>query len=103
MQAIPGLELVEMKESSLCCGSAGIYNVIREDMANALGDRKALHVMETSATRSHHRQSRLPDAGPRLATPQRQHGARSAISPTSSTKPTAERRPSARSSADASR
>ena len=49
MKAIPGLELVEMKESSLCCGSAGIYNVIREEMANALGDRKALHAMETPA------------------------------------------------------
>jgi glycolate oxidase iron-sulfur subunit len=50
MQAIPGLQLVEMKESSLCCGSAGIYNIIREQMANELGDRKALHAMETPAT-----------------------------------------------------
>lgn len=50
MRAIPGLELVEMKESSLCCGSAGIYNIIRPGMANDLGDRKALHAMETSAT-----------------------------------------------------
>ena len=50
MKAIPGLELVEMKESSLCCGSAGIYNIIREEMANELGDRKALHAMETPAT-----------------------------------------------------
>ena len=50
MNAIPGLKLVEMRESSLCCGSAGIYNIIREDMANELGDRKALHAMETPAT-----------------------------------------------------
>jgi len=50
MKAIPGLELVEMKESSLCCGSAGIYNIIREEMANELGDRKALNAMETPAT-----------------------------------------------------
>jgi glycolate oxidase iron-sulfur subunit len=50
MNAIPGLELAEMKESSLCCGSAGIYNIIREEMANELGDRKALHAMETPAT-----------------------------------------------------
>ena len=50
MHAVPGLELVEMKESSLCCGSAGIYNIIREEMANELGDRKALHAMETHAT-----------------------------------------------------
>lgn len=46
---IPGLELVEMKESSLCCGSAGIYNIIRKDMANDLGDRKIAHVLETGA------------------------------------------------------
>ena len=50
MRAIPGLELIEMKESALCCGSAGIYNIIREQMANELGDRKALHAMETTAT-----------------------------------------------------
>src|SRR5687767_5613189 len=50
MKAIPGLELVEMNESSLCCGSAGIYNIIREEMANELGDRKAHHAMETPAT-----------------------------------------------------
>jgi glycolate oxidase iron-sulfur subunit len=49
MAAIPGLELIEMKESALCCGSAGIYNIIRAEMANELGDRKALHVMETPA------------------------------------------------------
>lgn len=50
MHAIPGLKLEEMKESSLCCGSAGIYNIIRPQMANELGDRKALHIMETTAT-----------------------------------------------------
>jgi glycolate oxidase iron-sulfur subunit len=50
MKAIPGLQLVEMKESSLCCGSAGIYNIIRAEMANALGDRKARHAMETPAS-----------------------------------------------------
>jgi glycolate oxidase iron-sulfur subunit len=50
LRAIPGLELIEMKESSLCCGSAGIYNIIRPEMANELGDRKARHAMETPAT-----------------------------------------------------
>ncbi len=39
-----------MKESSLCCGSAGIYNLIRRQMANDLGDRKAHHVIDTPAT-----------------------------------------------------
>ncbi len=46
---VPGLQLREMKESSLCCGSAGIYNVIRKQMADDLGDRKAGHVMATCA------------------------------------------------------
>jgi glycolate oxidase iron-sulfur subunit len=41
--------LVEMRESSLCCGSAGIYNLIRREMADELGDRKARHVMATPA------------------------------------------------------
>jgi glycolate oxidase iron-sulfur subunit len=46
---VPGLELVEMKESSLCCGSAGIYNIIRRDMADELGDRKAQNIGDTCA------------------------------------------------------
>ena len=50
LRAVRGLELVEMRESSLCCGSAGIYNIIRREMANDLGDRKARHVLETTAT-----------------------------------------------------
>ena len=50
LNAIEGLELVEMRESSLCCGSAGIYNIIRPQMAEELGDRKARNVLETPAT-----------------------------------------------------
>ncbi len=46
---VPGLVLDEMKESSLCCGSAGIYNIIRKTMADELGDRKAAHIAATSA------------------------------------------------------
>lgn len=49
LNAVPGLELVEMKESSLCCGSAGIYNIIRKQMADDLGDRKAQHILATDA------------------------------------------------------
>lgn len=49
LAAIPGLKLVEMAESSLCCGSAGVYNIIRPQMASALGKRKARHVVETQA------------------------------------------------------
>ncbi len=46
---VPGLVLEEMTESSLCCGSAGIYNIIRKSMADELGDRKAAHIAATSA------------------------------------------------------
>ena len=47
--AIPGLTLVEMRESSLCCGSAGIYNVLRPEMAKELGDRKAVNTIASGA------------------------------------------------------
>ena len=40
LEAVPDLELVEMPESSLCCGSAGVYNVTQPDAARQLGDRK---------------------------------------------------------------
>ena len=38
---IPELELTEIPENAICCGSAGIYNLVQPDAANALGDRKA--------------------------------------------------------------
>lgn len=41
LSAIPGLELAEIPESPICCGSAGIYNLVQPDAATALGDRKA--------------------------------------------------------------
>jgi len=50
LSIVPGLQLDEMKESSLCCGSAGIYNIIRKTMADELGDRKAAHIAATSAS-----------------------------------------------------
>ena len=43
------MKLVEMRESSLCCGSAGIYNIIRKQMADDLGDRKAHNILATDA------------------------------------------------------
>lgn len=50
LTAIPGLELREMPESSLCCGSAGIYNVTQPEMAAALGARKVSNALTTGAT-----------------------------------------------------
>ncbi len=49
LQQIDGLKLVEMREASLCCGSAGIYNIIRREMANELGDRKIGNALATGA------------------------------------------------------
>ncbi len=49
MNAIPGLTLVEMNESSLCCGSAGIYNITQPEMASRLGERKVANARATNA------------------------------------------------------
>ena len=49
LAAIPGLTVIEMRESALCCGSAGIYNILRTEMADALGDRKVAHAAATGA------------------------------------------------------
>lgn len=49
LQAIPGLKLVELPESTWCCGSAGIYNIIQPEMANELLDRKIKHIRSTRA------------------------------------------------------
>jgi glycolate oxidase iron-sulfur subunit len=46
---IPGLEVVEPAEQDLCCGSAGIYNVVQPEAARELGERKAAHVLATGA------------------------------------------------------
>ncbi|HEY0345636.1 MAG TPA: (Fe-S)-binding protein [Solirubrobacteraceae bacterium] len=49
LRSIPGLELVEPAEWELCCGSAGIYNLIRPDAAGDLGVRKADNLLATGA------------------------------------------------------
>jgi glycolate dehydrogenase iron-sulfur subunit len=38
---IPGMHVMEIPESPICCGSAGIYNLVQPDAATELGDRKA--------------------------------------------------------------
>jgi glycolate oxidase iron-sulfur subunit len=47
---IPNLKLVELPESSWCCGSAGIYNLVQPEMANQLLDRKLKHIKSTGAS-----------------------------------------------------
>lgn len=50
LKLIPNLELVELPESTWCCGSAGIYNIVQPEMANKLLDRKLGHIQSTGAT-----------------------------------------------------
>jgi glycolate oxidase iron-sulfur subunit len=50
LSAIPDLELVEVgAERDLCCGSAGVYNLLQPDAAAALGARKAARLLDTRA------------------------------------------------------
>jgi glycolate oxidase iron-sulfur subunit len=46
---IPELELREVPESAVCCGSAGTYNIFQPEAARDLGDRKAEGVASTGA------------------------------------------------------
>jgi glycolate oxidase iron-sulfur subunit len=45
LRSIPGLDLVEPAEQELCCGSAGIYNLVQPEAARSLGERKAANVL----------------------------------------------------------
>lgn len=49
INAIPGVTFRELPLSDICCGSAGIYNVIHNDMAMALLEKKMAHVNSTGA------------------------------------------------------
>jgi len=49
LRAVPGLVLREIAEAELCCGSAGVYNLLNPQPARELGDRKAANVMRTGA------------------------------------------------------
>ncbi len=49
LRAIPGIELIEPAEWELCCGSAGIYNLLQPEAASELGARKAANLADTDA------------------------------------------------------
>jgi len=49
LRAIPGLELVELPESTWCCGSAGVYNITQPEMSQELLRRKLDQVAQTAA------------------------------------------------------
>ena len=49
LKQIPGMEVREIKEAEICCGSAGIYNMIEPEPATELGDRKTRNILNTGA------------------------------------------------------
>jgi glycolate oxidase iron-sulfur subunit len=48
LKSIPGLEIIEVAEAALCCGSAGIYNLVRPEAAKELGQRKVSNLLASS-------------------------------------------------------
>jgi glycolate oxidase iron-sulfur subunit len=49
LRGIPGLRLVDLAESDLCCGSAGVYNLVHPEIADQLLARKVDRILETGA------------------------------------------------------
>jgi len=50
LRGIPGVELRELTEAEICCGSAGTYNLLHPEPAQELGERKAKAVLATGAS-----------------------------------------------------
>jgi glycolate oxidase iron-sulfur subunit len=48
LSGIPNLEILEIPEAAVCCGSAGIYNLVQPETAAELGDRKAAHTISVN-------------------------------------------------------
>jgi len=49
LKAIPGLQLLEIADAHLCCGSAGSYNMDQSEIASSLGEQKAKNIIATGA------------------------------------------------------
>ncbi len=49
LEMIPGLQLLPLNETEICCGAAGSYNITEPEMAERLGERKARNVLDTGA------------------------------------------------------
>ena len=50
LKLIPGVKLVELPESSWCCGSAGVYNITQPEMSMKLLERKMGNIAKTKAS-----------------------------------------------------
>ena len=49
LRSIPGVELSDLADAQMCCGSAGTYNLDQPEIAASLGEQKAKAVIATSA------------------------------------------------------
>jgi glycolate oxidase iron-sulfur subunit len=49
LRSIPGIELKELADAAICCGSAGTYNLDQPEIAASLGEKKARAVIATGA------------------------------------------------------
>jgi glycolate oxidase iron-sulfur subunit len=49
LKQIPGMNVKEIREAEICCGSAGIYNMVEPEPAAELGERKANNILKTGA------------------------------------------------------
>lgn len=49
LASVPGLTLLPLAESEICCGAAGTYNLTQPDMAERLANRKLDHIADTKA------------------------------------------------------
>jgi glycolate oxidase iron-sulfur subunit len=50
LRAVPGLELVELRQPDRCCGSAGVYNIAQPDIADQVLDAKMKDIAATGTT-----------------------------------------------------
>jgi len=49
LSLIPGLELIPLPESEICCGAAGSYNLTEPEMSDRLVRRKLENILATGA------------------------------------------------------
>jgi len=48
LATIPGLDVVDIPEWEICCGSAGIYNLVQPEPAEELGRRKVTNILSVA-------------------------------------------------------
>jgi glycolate oxidase iron-sulfur subunit len=50
LKRIPQLQLLEPVDAALCCGSAGVYNMLQPEVAQELGEQKVTNLVNTGAS-----------------------------------------------------